>query len=341
MKKKRMIGIGAVVLVILIIAGIPLLNALFSSKKAKIGIVSGVADNPYEASTDVKVVSYNMAHCRGSYDFYGTNSGMDDLEMDLTIESPEQVYNCLDDFAEFIKKENADIVLLQEVDKKAVWSYGIDFMPYLAEKSGLGYYAYGPKHDFSAFPYIKKRAGGRIYWLYFEMGNAILSKYPVVSAENRGFEKLNFKSWISGEEKYVSAVIDVHGKPVKVVSTHFNRGGIESETMIREAEASGIPFVFGGTLHILLPSAKETCQWCNDEYSDAMKNLIDSGLFNIYMAGVNALDKKYFTADTENLYWTADYIIPTKDVAIKDYHVIDSRLSDHLPLIAVLGFNEK
>lgn len=58
------------------------------------------------------------------------------LTRTFSIKSPSQVYKCLDDFAELIKKENADVVLLQEVDKSSVWSYGIEFMPYIAEKQG-------------------------------------------------------------------------------------------------------------------------------------------------------------------------------------------------------------
>ena len=330
-------GIAVVLALGIIIAAVPLLNAAFSYKKAETGIVNPLSDNSYEETTEIKVLSYNMAHCRGPYDFYGKTTGLDDLDMDLTINSPEEVYKCLDDFAEFIINEKADIVLLQEVDKDAIWSYGIDFMPYLADKTGLGYYAYGMKHDFTALPYMRKKANGdRIYWLYYEIGNGILSRYPIVSAENKGYGEKGFTSWISGEEKYIGAVVDIKGKDVRVVSTHFGRGGIESKKMIEKAEKSEMPFVFGGTLHILIPAARETCTWCSDEYMVAMQNLIDSGLFNIYMLGVDALDKKYFTADTENLYWTADYIIPTRDVEIKDYYVADARLSDHMPVAAVL-----
>ncbi|MBU2638316.1 MAG: endonuclease/exonuclease/phosphatase family protein [Nanoarchaeota archaeon] len=339
-RNKWILGISAFI-ICLVVAAVPLLNAAFSCKKAEVGAVSGIADNAYESSTEVKVLSYNMAHCRGSYDFYGKTTGMDDLDMDLTIDSPEQVYKCLDDFAEFIVNEKADIVLLQEVDKDAVWSFGIDFMPYLAEKSGLGYYSYGTKHDLSVLPYMRKKSNGDwIYWLYFDIGNAVLSKYPIVSAENKGFGEKGFKKWISGEEKYVDAVVDVKGKMVRVVSTHFGSGLKESLKMIEEAEKSEMPFVFGGTLHILLPAARETCSWCSNEYMNAMQNLIDSGLFNIYMTGVDALDTQYFTADTENLYWTADYIIPTKDVEIKDYYVIDVELSDHKPVAATLVLND-
>ncbi len=340
MKRRRKWIIGAsafLIAVIIIIISVPLLNALFSSKNAEIGVVRTIEGNSYEPSTEIKVLSYNLAHCRGSYDFYGKTTGLDDLDMDLSIDSPEQVYKCLDDIAELIKNEKADIVLLQEVDRDAVWSFGIDFTPYLAEKTGLGYYTYGPKHDFAVLPYFRKKANGEwIYWLYFEIGNAILSKYPIVSAENRGFEKMSFRSWISGEEKYLAAVVDINGKNVRVISTHFNKGQIEIKKIIEEAKASAIPLVFGGTLHILLPAARETCNWCNEEYANAMQEAIDSGLFNIYMARVDALDKKYFTSDTENLYWTADYIIPTKDVEIKEYSVVGAELSDHLPVAAVL-----
>lgn len=335
--KKIILWIIAVIIASFVaVAAIPLLNALFSNKEAETGVISPLADNSYEASTEVKVLSYNMAHCRGSYDFYGKTTGLDDLDMDLTIDSPEEVYKCLDDFAEFIKNEKADIVLLQEVDKDAIWSFGIDFTPYLAEKAGLGYYAYGPKHDFAAFPYYRKSEARNIYRLYYEIGNAILSKYPIISAENKGYGSTGFTSWISGEEKYLNALIDVKGKQVRVISTHFGRGQAETRKIIEETKKGGKPLVFGGTLHIILPSAKETCSWCNEEYSDAMQEAIDSGLFNIYMLGVDALDKKYFTADTENLYWTADYIIPTKDIEIKEYYVGDAMLSDHLPLAAVL-----
>ncbi|MEK6864004.1 MAG: endonuclease/exonuclease/phosphatase family protein, partial [Nanoarchaeota archaeon] len=297
-KQRIYYGIAVILAIGTIIAAVPLLNALFSSKKAETGIVNPLADNSYEPSTEVKVLSYNMAHCRGKYDFYGKEPGMNELDMHLSIKSPSQVYKCLDDFAELIKKENADVVLLQEVDKSSVWSYGIEFMPYIAEKTGLGYYAYGTKHDLMVFPYYRKSDGRSIYGLYYEFGNAVLSKYPIVNADNKGFGEKGFTQWISGGARYVNAVIDVKGKPVRVISTHFERGLTETRKIIEETRKNELPLVFGGTLHIIMPSARETCSWCNNEYSDAMQDAIDSGLYNIYMASVDALDKKYFTADT-------------------------------------------
>ena len=54
------------------------------------------------------------------------------------------------------------------------------------------------------------------------------------------------------------------------------------------------------------------------------------------MLSVDPNNTEYYTSDTENLYWTADYIIPTNDILIKDYHVIDVELSDHMPVAATL-----
>ena len=110
------------------------IHAAFSNTKAEVVTIRENQNNYSEESTEVKIITYNIAHCRVLYDFY-SNSDLSDLEMDLTIDSPKQVYKCLDDVAEMLIRENADIVLLQEIDKDATWSYGIDFMPYLAKKN--------------------------------------------------------------------------------------------------------------------------------------------------------------------------------------------------------------
>ncbi|MDI6737935.1 MAG: endonuclease/exonuclease/phosphatase family protein [Nanoarchaeota archaeon] len=311
------------------------IHAALSSTKAEIVTLNENRHHYCEASTEVKIISYNIAHCRGSYDFYGKHSGLSDLEMDLTIESPAQVYKCLDDVAEMLEKEKADIVLLQEVDKDATWSFEIDFMPYLAEKAGFNYYAYGAKYDFlwGGYPY-----GGTKGWdeLHFNIGNAILSRYPIISAENKAFDRRKFIDWIAGEEKYLDAVISINGKETRIISTHFSSGEIETKRIIEEASKSEMPFIFGGTLHLVIPAGDEVPPELMWRSADAINLLDDSGLFSIYMLGVKPNDTSYFTSDTENLYWTADYIIPTRNIEIKDYYVVDIELSDHKPVAATL-----
>lgn len=326
---------------------VSIFHAMSNDFSAERAVVAPVQENSYEPSTEIKVISYNIAHCRGPHDFYGDNARMDepdrwdDLDMNMTINSAEQVYKCLDDVAEMIIRENADIVLLQEVDKKAVWSYDIDFTPYLAKKAGMGYYAYGSKYDFVWWPYEHERANGTwIDTVYFDIGNAVISRYPIISAENKGFGEQSFIGWIAGEERYLDTVIDIEGKNAEFISTHFGGGELESRVMVEEARENRMPLVFGGTLHLVTPAAIEansTLSWCN---ANAMQILDDSGLFSIYMLDVNPNDISYYTSDTENLYWTADYVIPTNDIEIKDYHVVDAELSDHKPVAATLVIND-
>ena len=80
--------------------------------------------------------------------------------------------------------------------------------------------------------------------------------------------------WIAGEERYLDTLIDINGEKARFVSTHFGNGLIESRVMIEEAGNSKIPFVFGGTLHILLPAARETCSWCSEEYDRQCRTLL-------------------------------------------------------------------
>lgn len=315
------------------------IHAALRDTKAKIVTMQENQNNSYESSTEIKIITYNLAHCRGPYDFYSSKSKLTDLQMDMTIESPNQVYKCLDDVAEMLIREKADIVLLQETDKDATWSYGIDFMPYLAEKTGMSYYAYGAKYDFLWYGYPFE---GRRGWneLHFNIGNGILSNYPIVSAENKAFDSRSFIDWIVGEEKYLDSVINIRGKETRIISTHFNSGKIETGRIINEAESSEMPLIFGGTLHLVIPTEEDVqpkLRWCS---ADAMKLLKDSGLFSIYMLSVKPNDTSYYTSDTENLYWTADYIIPTKDIEILNYHVIDVELSDHKPVVATVVIND-
>ncbi|MFA5887779.1 MAG: hypothetical protein WC852_03655 [Candidatus Nanoarchaeia archaeon] len=314
------------------------IHAALSDTKAEVVTVRENQNNYCEESTEVKIITYNIAHCRGPYDFY-SNTDKSDLEMDLTIKSPKQVYECLDDVAEMLVMEKADIVLVQETDKDATWSYGIDFMPYLAKKAGMDYYAYGAKYDFLLWGYPFKGARG---WdeLHFNIGNGILSRYPIISAENKAFDRRRFVDWIAGEEKYLDAVISISGKEARIISTHFNSGEIETKRIIEEAKKSKMPLIFGGTLHLVIPAEEDIepeLKWCS---ADAMQLLNNSGLFSIYMLGVDPNNTEYYTSDTENLYWTADYIIPTNDILIKDYHVIDVEFSDHMPVAATLVISQ-
>ncbi|MBO5758132.1 MAG: endonuclease/exonuclease/phosphatase family protein [Clostridia bacterium] len=101
---------------------------------------------------------------------------------------------------------SADAVCLQEVDKGASRSEGVDMTAKLAHLSGYAYYYFIKIRDFQ---------GG-------EYGTAILSRYPIVKAQT-----LNFAVRIAKQGTSCGyVVLDVDGQRVTLFNTHLS---IESE----------------------------------------------------------------------------------------------------------------
>ena len=108
--------------------------------------------------------------------------------------------------AESIAAVRADAVCLQEVDKCAARSEGVDMTAELALMSG---------YDYSYFIKIRDFQGG-------EYGTAILSRYPIVEAQT-----LNFAVKIAKQGTSCGyVVLDVEGENVTLFNTHLS---IESE----------------------------------------------------------------------------------------------------------------
>ncbi|MBQ1232221.1 MAG: endonuclease/exonuclease/phosphatase family protein [Clostridia bacterium] len=100
----------------------------------------------------------------------------------------------------------ADAVCLQEVDKRASRSEGIDMTAELAHKAGYAY---------SYFIKIRDFQGG-------EYGTAILSRYPIIEAQT-----LNFAVSIAKQGTSCGyVVLNVEGQRVTLFNTHLS---VESE----------------------------------------------------------------------------------------------------------------
>ena len=108
--------------------------------------------------------------------------------------------------AESIAAVHADAICLQEVDKCAARSEGVDMTAELSRMSGYAY---------SYFIKIRDFQGG-------EYGTAILSRYPIIDAQT-----LNFAVKIAKQGTSCGHVIlDVEGERVTLFNTHLS---VESE----------------------------------------------------------------------------------------------------------------
>ncbi len=116
----------------------------------------------------------------------------------------------LERMAQNIKIDNPDIIALQEVDVARVTSGGIDMAFWLAKRLDMYYYYYNPVNNKHL------------------MGNAILSKYPIISAN--GYE---IPSELQ-ERVFVHCVIEISSSlKLDVFSVHL---GIRSENKYVQVE---------------------------------------------------------------------------------------------------------
>ncbi|KQW48456.1 hypothetical protein ASC77_06770 [Nocardioides sp. Root1257] len=140
----------------------------------------------------------------------------------------------LEQIAAEISALDADVVLLQEVDRNRRWSAHVDEPAYLAAKLGM-YYAFGTN---------VRRSGNSEY------GTAILSTYPVSDASNT-----LLPNGPGGQQRgLLRVVVSPFGSPISIYVTHLEN----TSSTIRLAQARSIaqivaqdphPKILGGDLN--------------------------------------------------------------------------------------------
>lgn len=138
--------------------------------------------------------------------------------------------------ADMIVAGGADVVALQEVDRGANRSNGVDMAARLSDLSGLAHHYFIKIRDFQ---------GG-------EYGTAILSRYPIVESQT-----LNFPVQIATQGTSCGWVkLDVEGKIVTVFNTHLS---VESEEANTETLCC-----FGDILQDYMAHNEDGCLACGD-----------------------------------------------------------------------------
>lgn len=241
---------------------------------------------PYKCSGDIRIMSYNIHFGVGTDNKF-------DIDRDV----------------ETIKKVNADIIVLNEVDRHySERSNYVDMPEYFATALGMNYvYESSYKRPASS------ASGGKIR----EVGNVILSHYPI--------EMIGTHIYSEGDEWpriVTKAKVTVDGgKVITVAATHFGltqTGRIvqSKEMMEYISENMSGPVLICGDLNAI-PSSQEI----NYLYSRLTEAFGDKQ--NIY------------TFSTTSPSSHIDYIFANDKVAFKtDATVIQSKVaSDHFPIM--------
>jgi len=222
--------------------------------------------------------------------------------------------------AEEIRASGAEVVGLQEVD--AHWSARSDFedqAKVLAEELGMRYF-FAPIYSLEpAEPGGPRR----------EYGLAILSRYPILSAENHEITRLSTQSANPTPEPapgFPEVVLNVRGVKVHVYDTHLDYRPdptvrrMQVDDMMAIMAEDGGPKVLTGDLNAP-PDAPEL--------APLFETLNDS------WAVRGEGDGFTYPADTPTK--RIDYVLASPDVGVRSVVVPDTLASDHRPVVAELS----
>lgn len=198
---------------------------------------------------------------------------------------------------------DADIICLQEVDRRRGQTYFVDQSARLAHKLQM-------QHSFG--PAINYRWGA--------FGNAILSRYPIISENNYQLPALNSERAMQ-EIQFVA-----DGNSLRVFNTHME---LNHKLRLKQVEdfivplitASDEPAVLCGDLNESPQSPSVLC--LNRYFQDSFQ--MNSSPY-IYT----------FPADVPND--RMDYIFLHSACRAMDYQIIPTQASDHLPVLAIVDF---
>jgi len=248
------------------------------------------------AYSKLKVATYNIKYC--------TNHG----ETTATMESIRN------DVAKFIKDNNIDICLLQEVDGDCVRSGRKNQAEEIAKTLGTEWQW---KYQKTTENYIAGR---------YSYGVAIVSKYPIVSTETVHIQNCEEQK----EPRVIfKSMINVNGTQVAVINTHVDDTAEATSKAISEAQKminaipASTPIIFGGDL--------------NDIPTQSTPIAIGELLASV-TAGRDAV-KTHYSMQIDYLFTSnhfAQGLTEVLDPTCSAEDLADQPISDHKPLVATL-----
>lgn len=248
-----------------------------------LSLVTGCSQpRPAAAPMTLRVMTYNIHHGEGL-----------DGKVDLLR------------IAELIKRERADIVALQEVDKGTQRTAHRDFPEELAALTGMQ----------AVFSNNLAFQGG-------EYGNAVLTRFPIKRWTNRHFRMLH-----EGEQRGIlQLVLDVSGREIVFMATHIDHRSDDAERWSNVGEIEELAKQYSPRSIILCgdfnaPPESRVCRRINETFSDTWA-LVGQG--------------DGWTIPAEKPRKRIDYIWLSKSREIKPVaiKVPESNASDHLPVVA-------
>lgn len=233
----------------------------------------------------------------------------------------------MEEILEFLKREDADVVLMQEVYDGHDESWGRKFRSMDVLRKELGY-----PHEHFAPAFLDRTEFGKV-----EQGNAILSKFPILESEIYSYdqpygEREDKPEYYESTPRNLQRVaIDVSGRTLQVFNTQGVWGKDGNDTDRRLAMAKTFmeavtPYddaILAGDFNV-------------QEKTKAIE-MIEARLVNVFKedARVTSFNMRH---KTNPGYATAvvDMMFVSPSVRVLEHRQCEDNVSDHLALTATL-----
>lgn len=301
-----------------------------------------ISSLPCQEKEAFTAISYNINFGMGRS--FKRQSGID----------KESFLKRLDGIAAILKKENADIVFLQEVDFHSRRTHYIDQAIYLAKKAEYPYIAKAPLLIEKFHLNFQNRPGP------INFGLAILSKLPLYENVCRIFdfpkEMPFYLKWLFIPHGAQIVLAKYHDRMITLINVHLEPWSQHK----REKEAMEIaywlqeipsPIILAGDFNCQPPETQnKTSQFLldapwfikrsawdldNEKTISALRQVKDFNDIKMQKTYLTC-PEKYYTYASYNPYVKIDYIFAGKGIRIKKSKVLQNSkgLSDHLPIKA-------
>ena len=272
------------------------------------GVVSGAEDvvlfnpspEPVSSHRPLSVLTLNIAHGRGT-------------KLNQIFLSESAIRNNIGDVAELLKRENVDVVALQEADAPSWWSGSFDHVKLLSVEASYPEVAHSIQASSPVFSY----------------GTALLSKLPFNDILHHTFEPSPptlSKGFTLGQIEWMPLSDSASSLIVDIVSVHLDF----SRKSIREQQISELIDVLSGRKHPTIIIGDFNSDWLSDWLSDdtVVRRLADEFRLRVYRPEAKNL------ATYQSKQRRLDWILISDDLDFADYRVLPDVVSDHYAVVA-------
>lgn len=244
------------------------------------------------------------------------------LNIGIKIDNNQEVID-------FISKSQYDIITFQEsmrkIDDTVLERYNSSNI--IKSKTNYKYHFFGPL--WVANYHQKNNIISRDFGGFTEQGNEILTNYPIIESSNIFYydNYSNFTDITNFEEMdhpraFINAILNISGKKIQIINIHgiHNKNKVGDERTIAQMEKIlsyikyDIPCIVAGDFN-LLPNTESI-------------NIMNSKLINL-------IEKYNIKTTRPKFKWemVCDYIFVNDKIKVNNFEIIDSEISDHLPII--------